>query len=299
MNAAHISTQHLVSQVVLREFTMLGPGGGKLLPFDLQNPEWHQKRAGPGACGAAKDFVAIDSPAAENLWNSVETLVPDALAAVKAGRPFDDPQHVDVLRDLVVLHYVRSHRYRSVHTDAFKTVSDKVRSVVVERFPESLRREALRQTGLHLPGLGSLGSFAERLISQSEVTQDFRNGRLFRSSVEATFYKVRDMAAKWRVEVLTPESGQFLIGDTPAVTLRADVRPWSINMAFGDAQTVVLPIGPKYLLSLGPNDLTGTLSQTAVDDLNAVQIRAADRYVYMHPDSGLESFVRDQAHLYQ
>lgn len=274
---------------------MPGPGGRKLLPVDVQNPERHPKTTGPRACGAVKDFIAVDSPTAESLWNSVETLAPDALAAMKAGRPFDNPQHVEVLRDLVVLHYVRSHRYRSVHNKAFKTVSDKVRGMVVERFPEALRSEALRQTGLHLPGPVSLGPFAERLITQSEVTQNFRNGRLFRDSIEDTFHKVRGMAADWRVEVLTPESGEFLIGDTPAVTLRANARPWSINMAFGDAQTIILPIGPKHLLALGPNDLTGTLSQSAVDALNGVQIHAADRYVYMRPGSGLQTFARNQA----
>ncbi|WP_331720974.1 DUF4238 domain-containing protein [Streptomyces virginiae] len=300
MNATHISTQHLVSQVLLREFTMPGPGGRQLLPFDVQNPKRRQKLKGPRACGAAKDFVAFDSATAEDLWNSVETHVPLALTAAKAGSPFAHPPHVEVLRNLVVLHYVRSHRYQSVHTAAFKTVSGKVRSELLKRFPEPLRREALRQTGLHLPGPGSLGSFAERLIAQSEVTRSFGNGELFRTSIEDMFNKVRDMAAaEWHLEVLAPENGQFLIGDTPAVTLRTDVRPFPINMAFGDAHTLVLPIGPRHLLALGPKNLTGRISKAAVDELNAVQIRAADRYVYMHPRSGLETFARDKAAQYR
>jgi hypothetical protein len=71
---------------------------------------------------------------------------------VHAGTPFADPLHVEALRDLLVLHYVRSHRYRDVYTDAFETVRVKVRSELVERFPEPLRREALRQTGCTWPG---------------------------------------------------------------------------------------------------------------------------------------------------
>ncbi|WP_405475273.1 hypothetical protein [Streptomyces sp. NBC_00009] len=71
---------------------------------------------------------------------------------MQAGTPFADPLHVEVLRDLVVLHYVRSHRYRGVYTNAFKTVSVNLRSKLIKQYPEQLRREALRQTGLHLTG---------------------------------------------------------------------------------------------------------------------------------------------------
>lgn len=38
-------------------------------------------------------------------------------------------------------------------------------------------------------------------------------------------HKVRDQAAKWGVEVLTADSGEFLIGDTPAVTPFSGSRP--------------------------------------------------------------------------
>ncbi|MGW6309102.1 DUF4238 domain-containing protein [Streptomyces niveus] len=295
MKAAHISKQHLVSQVLLRQFAMPGPKGScwQLLPFDVWNPERRQKLKGPRACGAAKDFVPFDSASAEDLWGSVETRVPAALAAVHAGTPFADPRHVEVLRDLVVLHYVRSHRYRGVYTNAFETVSVKLRSKLIRQYPEQVRREALYQTGLHIPGSNSLGSFTERLIKQSETTQDFETGKLFRTSIENMFNKVRAMAAaKWHLEVLTPQSGQFLIGDNPAVTVRTDVTPFSYNMAVGDAHSMVLPIGPRHLLALGPKNVLGSIPRAVVDELNTVQILASDRYVYMHPRSGLEKFAR-------
>ncbi|MER7050280.1 DUF4238 domain-containing protein [Streptomyces jumonjinensis] len=297
MKAAHISRQHLVSQVLIKQFAMPGPkaSGEQVLPFDVWNPERQQKLKGPRACGAAKDFVAFDSPSAEALWGSVEARVPSALAAVKAGTPFADPRHVEVLRDLVVLHYVRSHRYRSVYTKAFETVSVDVRGKLVRLFPEQLRREALRQTGLHLPGSGSLGAFAERLVEQSEVTQRFESGELFRTSIENMFNKVRAKAAKWHLEVLTPESRQFLIGDNPAVSVRTDIRPFSHGMAFGDAHSIVLPVGPRRLLALAPENMMGSVPRAVVDELNAVQILAADRYVYMHPQSQLETFARTAA----
>lgn len=273
---------------------MPGPrsSGWQLLPVDVCNPERRNKLKSPRACGWAEDFVAFDSPSAEGLWGSVETRAPAALAAVQAGTPFADPLHVEVLRDLVVLHYVRSHRYRGVYTNAFETVSVNLRSKLIRQYPEQVRREALRQTGLHLAGSGSLGAFAERLIEQSEATQDFESGKLFRTSIESMFNKVRTMAAKWYLEVLTPESGQFLVGDNPAVTVRTGATPFSYNMAFGDAHSIVLPIGPRHLLALGPENILGSIPRAVVDEINGVQILAADRYVYMHPRSELETFAR-------
>jgi hypothetical protein len=63
------------------------------------------------------------------------------------------------------------------------------------------------------------------------------------------------MARSWEVEVLVPETGQFLIGDSPAVALRAEGGFTTYGMAFGDAHTLVLPIGPKHLLAFGPKNV--------------------------------------------
>ncbi|MFF6816059.1 DUF4238 domain-containing protein [Streptomyces sp. NPDC012403] len=104
------------------------------------------------------------------------------------------------------------------------------------------------------------------------------------------------MASKWHLEVLTPESGQFLVGDNPAVSVHTDITPWSYNMAFGDAHSIVLPITSRHLLALGREDIVDTIPRTLMNKINTVQIRAADRYVYMHPRSRrLETFARETA----
>ncbi|MEU9663587.1 DUF4238 domain-containing protein [Streptomyces chartreusis] len=295
--AQQTSRQHVISQVLLTEFTAPEPKGGslQLLPFDLHNPGRVHKRMPTSRCGWVKDFVAVDSPSVEALWGDVERRVPAALAAVHAGTPFADPLHVDVLRDLVVLHYVRSLHYRDVHTNSVERARTRLLAKVLTQYPEQLRLEALRETGLYLSGPAALGSFAERLIERSTVMRDRESGMLFRTSIEDTFHKMRDLASTRRLEVITPETGQFLIGDNPALTLSVKESRTMYGMAFGDAQTLILPIGPKHLLSLGPEDVTLTVPRSFVDRLNAVQIHAADRYVYLHPKSGLEPFVERAA----
>ncbi|WP_159039789.1 DUF4238 domain-containing protein [Streptomyces sp. TP-A0356] len=295
--AQQTSRQHLVSQVLLKEFTMPEPKGSsrQLLPFDLHNPGRVHKRMPTSRCGWVENFVAVDSPSIEALWGDVERRVPAALAAAHAGTPFTDPLHVAALRDLVVLHYVRSLHYRDVHTDAFQRARTRLVAKAISQYPEQLRREALRETGLHLSGPASLGAFAERLIERSSVMRDHESGKLFRTSIEDTFHQMRDLASTRRLEVITPETGQFLIGDNPALTLSVERSRTMYGMAFGDAQTLILPIGPRHMLSLGPENVMLTVPQSFVDRLNAVQVHAADRYVYMHPESGLEPFVERAA----
>ncbi|GAA4659108.1 hypothetical protein GCM10023347_08060 [Streptomyces chumphonensis] len=273
------------------------PKGGsrQLLPFDLHNPGRVHKRMPTSRCGWVENFVAVDSPSVEALWGDVERRVPAALAAVRAGHPFADPLHVEVLRDLVVLHYVRSLHYRDVHTNSIDRARMRLIAKVIRQYPEQLRLEALREMGLYLSGPAALGAFAERLIERSTIMRDRESGKLFRTSVEDTFHKMRDLASTRRLEVVTPATGQFLIGDNPALTLCVKEGRTIYGMAFGDAQTLILPIGPKCLLSLGPENVTLTVPQTFVDRLNAVQVRAAYRYVYLHPESGLEPFVERAA----
>lgn len=88
----------------------------------------------------------------------MERRAPAALAAVHAGTPFADPLHVAALRDLV--HFARSHHYRDVHTGAFEWSRAGLVGKLISTFPEQLRREALRETGLHLSGPASPGAFA-------------------------------------------------------------------------------------------------------------------------------------------
>ncbi|GHA38699.1 hypothetical protein GCM10010372_43580 [Streptomyces tauricus] len=262
----------------------------------MRYPERSNKLKSTRACGWADFFISYDSQSAEDLWNSVERRAPAAFEALQAGTLFADPLHEDALRDLIVLHYVRSYRYRDVYTNAFETMRVRVRENLIEQRQQPLRRLALQRTGLHLVGVGGLDAFAERLVAQSEVTQEHEAGVLFRSSIESMFNKVRAMASNWHVEVLTPERGQFLVGDNPAVSVRTDSTPWSYNMAFGDAHSIVLPITPRHLLALGRENIVGTIPRPVVDQINTVQILAADRYVYMHPRSTrLETFAKETA----
>lgn len=271
-----------------------GSSGARLSAFDLDRPERPPKLKAPRGCAWVENFVSFDSASAEALWSGVEGAARAALDAVDAGAPFADPRHVDALRDLVTLHFVRSNRYREVHESAFASSRLSVRRGLIRKYPEQLRRQALQETGLYLPNDAALEGFAERLISRSPYVEAEATGELFRQSVENAFRQVQGLAADRRVEVVSPASGQFLIGDTPAASMRwKDNTVWH-SMAFGDADTVVLPVDPHHALALGPENVMGTIPRARVDQVNTVQILTARRHVYFHPKSGLESFVRSR-----
>ncbi|MFJ4648201.1 DUF4238 domain-containing protein [Streptomyces bobili] len=85
-----------------------------------------------------------------------------------------------------------------------------------------------------------------------------------------------------------------MIGDNPAVTIGTD---FTTGVAFGDAQALVRPIGPKHMLALvlGRDNIRLTIPRTLVDRLNTVQVNAANRYVYMQPGSDLKAFTERAA----
>ncbi|MGK5695091.1 hypothetical protein ACSNOJ_19670 [Streptomyces sp. URMC 128] len=61
-----------------------------------------------------------------------------------------------------------------------------------------------------------------------------------------------------------PETGQFLIGDNPAVTIRREGNTTTYGTAFGDAHALVLSIGPRHLLVLDPQNVIGTVPRVLV-----------------------------------
>jgi hypothetical protein len=142
-----------------------------------------------------------------------------------------------------------------------------------------------------------LEDLADELLKP--MTDAAESGVLFRSRLDSIFAQARGMLAGWGLEILKPAQGEFLIGDIPALTMRHDqVRVGVRNgIALGDANTVLLPLGPHHLAALGRADIIATISADQVDRLNSLQVQAADRYVYFRPGSGLEKYVLSILHV--
>ncbi|MFF4104337.1 DUF4238 domain-containing protein [Streptomyces sp. NPDC001903] len=287
-----VRRQHLVSRVLLKRFTAPGSRGAgpQLYPFDLHHPHQAHKLKGPAGCGWAPDFVPFASGSLEATWARTEQNLPRAFASLDSGRLFDEPEHHPVLRDLVALHWVRSYFYR----DAFDRIYTDFRSLssrwLLTSGQDLIRAAALQEFGLHLTGTEGLQHMIDELLRPTDEL--FESGALLRIRMEEMFHKVRERIATAGLEIHAPASGELLIGDTPAQTLRMDQDGRVYGTAIGDATTMVIPLGPKHLLTLGREHVQGVLSDEGRDVMNRLQIRAATRYVYYRPGSRLDRTIR-------
>ncbi|MDX2576719.1 DUF4238 domain-containing protein [Streptomyces scabiei] len=288
---APVKRQHLISQVLLAQFAtpIRHTAGLHVQPHDLRNPQRMPKARTPRGVGWIEDFVPFASASLEQTWNEVEQHLPEAFASVAAGVALDEPDTVALLRDVIALHWVRSQHYRDLHKFIF-------RAFYQERFRRFLNEDQVllqlatwEKTGLLVTGREGLALHAERVLAP--MADAYESGALFRVRIEASFAKARSLLAGHAVQILRPEQGEFLIGDNPALTMRRDGPMVSFNMAIGDAHSVLLPISPRYVLSIGPNPAYLSASRAEVDELNTLQICAARRYVYTRPGSTLRAFI--------
>jgi hypothetical protein len=110
----NVTGQHIVSKVLLREWAaaVKHTTVEHVQPYNLQHPERRLNTRPPRGIGKIENFVPWASTSLEIKWGLVERELPNALAAVKAGTALEEPGTAGILRDLIALHYIRSHHYR-------------------------------------------------------------------------------------------------------------------------------------------------------------------------------------------
>ncbi|MFE4861540.1 hypothetical protein [Streptomyces sp. NPDC056670] len=79
---------------------------------------------------------------------------------------------------------------------------------------------AWERTGLILEGEEGLAFQADRLLAR--MVGHFESGALLRDRIEVTLTKAREIFGRCVPQVLQAAEGEFLIGDTPAASIRVD-----------------------------------------------------------------------------
>ncbi|MFB7747906.1 DUF4238 domain-containing protein [Streptomyces sp. NPDC056132] len=286
------SRQHLVSQVLLAEFTapVRKVPGYRVIQFDLVHPDRVRSKF-PREAGFVPDFVPYASSSLETFWNRFETPLPKVFSGLKEQVPLDDPQLASPLLDLLALHFARSHHTRNLHRKVFADFYPQATNWLLTERRGLLQLAAWERTGLVLAGEEGLAFQADRLLAR--MVGHFESGALLRDRIEVTFTKAREIFGRCAPQVLQAAEGEFLIGDNPASSIRIDGTTHTFGVALGDAHTVVMPLGPKHAVCLSDEPKYATVSKAMVDWLNTLQVVAAERYVYARPPiSSMEAFVR-------
>jgi len=281
--------QHLVSQALLRRFCIPTSQGDRLLSYNLQYGK--TQLLSTRQVGKLKDFVKIDSEETEKIWARTEQDLPDAIDAARTGRLFKNPKHVAVIKEAIALHFARSlDTLDSTKALWEKTLSDARAAYLAN--PQAMEQIFYLKHGFVAGGAYVAEQVADDLLAHTRAL--YQSGAAFRLRVVDVFEEARARAASANLEIIRPNRrGQFLLGDVPAISVGPGGHALGIpgGVPFGDATTVILPLSPTRLAALGSANRFEAVPAVAVKQANSVQVRKAQKYVYMQPGSGLEKFV--------
>jgi uncharacterized protein DUF4238 len=285
--------QHVVSKVVLKGFASkpARQRGWQLARFDKRLLRELDPK-GLDACGKVKDFISYASGSVEALWHSVETKLADVILAAENGRLHADVKNVDVMKDAIALHLVRSSHYRRVHVDGAMASMKMVRREALANKRDllvSAFRDRLGQEPTSVEDLENI--LDENLEHWREL---MREGALFRVSIERMFHRVRLGLRELGVQVLRVTPGkEFIISDSPAFTFSYEAGgAMALRMAIGDSHGIALPLTRSCLVAIGPDSKDEVVAPGLVDQLNRIQLRLAERQVYYAPGSQVANWVR-------
>lgn len=281
--------QHLVSQVIVDRFS----DQRNVVRFQL-DPEKIQRRT-PATCMYMPDFISAAPAEAEKRWSAVESLLPEALAAVEDGSILTRPDRVAVLKDCLAVHIARSKAMAWTRQRSLQLAAAQLKVEMMTKQPRWLLQRFQRRYGIVGAGFQALEIAADDFIKSAAPVVNTPES--FWSSVQELYDYCKSFFATQSLEVVTPESGagEFLIGDFPAVPLQKGVQliggPRG-GVPVDRAATVAMPVGPNHTIALGPAQRSEPISAAYVDQVNRVQVVNAFHEVCFRPGASLEGFVR-------
>lgn len=213
-----------------------------------------------------------------------------------AGTLFDNAGHVSVIKSAIALHFARGKATQVIHARVWAETVERGRKRWMTEHRQLLAYWFYREKGLWPAGDEALGVFADEIMALSLRLAG--SGALWRERIESLYLQARAMTDAAGLEILQPPGiGEFLIGDVPALTVRAGSAGVGVlgGIALAEAQSAFLPLGPRHLAALGRANEIIQLTSGHVAETNARQLRGAIDYVYLRPQSPLMDTVRSFA----
>jgi len=291
---APVKNQHVVSRVVLQGFAAPGKKGGgwELSPFDVSRGR-ELKRLGIRGCGKIANFLPYASASAEKLWQTVENDLSEAITSTRNGGLSSSSPHLQVIKDGIALHLVRSRHYLGIHQNSAQESASDVYQEAPYRYEELLQREFRRVHGIYAPGPDVLRTLLGNAFDNWNDLQS--SGKLARASMGLMFERIRSGLRKLDLEIWhVPSGSELLISDSPAFTFRYNkLGRISTGCALGDAHGVAMPLAKDCLVAIGPAHKEDTFSEDHVVLFNRLQISRAIHFVWYRPGSGLGTFTAE------
>ncbi|WP_117209215.1 DUF4238 domain-containing protein [Allorhizocola rhizosphaerae] len=298
-SGGHVRKQHVVSQLILRRFAAPNglPHAGRIGSINLEWPSAKPCYYFPAGTGYIADFVRFASKTMEMVWHETENRLPEAIDACLERTVLSRPDLVEVLKGAIAMHHVRNVHLRSFLDPIWHDRVAALRRLLLTERRSMAEYEFRRRYHGLVPGPGCLEFIVDDALAPMQAL--WRDDGFFRDSLERLYRLSVSTLAGWGLQVCTPETGEFLLGDAPALAISSDGRiGLRDGVGLNEAITIALPITPYCMIALGETDTYLPLSQDQVDVLNRHQIRGAARHMYFRPGSSLEPFVRTNAHFH-
>lgn len=293
----HVPQQHLVSAVLIKRWAV----NGRVLSIDLDYPDARPKHRAPAAIGYKVDFIKIASKRWEERWQKAETLAPQTFDAIDDRSIFKHPNLVDVLKDLIAIHFGRSH----VVDLAWQLA---LGSEALDRRQEEIAR-ILRQDGAldalfhHHTGLVSPGTREARRLGFERFIADFEarvgeGGASFAEAVGEAADQMRARLERQSLDIgVADEGSEFILSDSPVQPLDHSTRTAGVlaGVSLDKADTIVMPLGPGTVVAPGRLETFTKMSRRAVMSTNSAMVVTAQRFVYVRPGSEQDVWVRQHA----
>jgi hypothetical protein len=238
----------------------------------------------PKSVAYVENLIAVNPGASEAEWKKVEDRLPEVLRALKDGSLLTRLDLIEVAKDCIALHWARSHTMRGVWA---RLRGKQLAGLKSEFFKEVTPEGAfLTLTGLYAPGPGVARQYVERYI-EAHWDKQFADGSFFAERVHANFTEARRRVARYQLQVAQAIKSQFVIGDNPALSVatgRTGVGPLQ-GVTWEAADTIVMPVAPRYVLGLGPSSDWLKLNGVQAERLNSIQGRGFFRHLMFRPRS--------------
>lgn len=288
-----VKRQHVVSKTVLGNFVRNTAHGPFINMVDLRTRV--DRRVATSDAGFEKDFIRVDSFNSEQVWGETETLIPAALRAAREETVLARPEHLQVLRQAVALHFARSFTSLNVIEQTWPAkraqilahLEDKAARRISEAFERPYSRPATQVE------IAETVDYAAR----TGLDQVVQSGAYARIRIEQLYDQALERFESWGVEVIRAPENDLVISDNPVVLGRVgdERRSGDNRMAIDEANSIVFPIAPDVLVSMGPMSGYAVANTEAVEALNRSQIAGAHRFVFHREGQDMADLIAGEA----
>jgi hypothetical protein len=213
------------------------------------------ERRSPTSCMYMPNFISAAPAEAEQLWGSIENRLPDALAALDAGTILSKADCIATIKDCLAMHVARSKGMAWTREESLQRAAATLKVEMMTKQPQWLLERFRRRYGIDGVGFQALEIAANDFIRAAAPAVN--TPKTFWNSVRELFGLFKTHFSAQHLEIVTPApgAGEFLLGDFPAVALSKTGEVlggprWGVPV--DDAATVVMPLGPRHFVALGP-----------------------------------------------